>query len=77
MVRVLQIIRTMNIGGAETFIMNVFRNIDRSKVMFDFLVSGDGIYDKEIRELGGKIYKITYITDVRTNKICKRVKKIF
>ena len=28
----------MNQGGAENFIMNVYRNIDKEKVQFDFLV---------------------------------------
>ena len=38
MIRVLQIVYGMNVGGVETFLMNVYRNIDRSKVQFDFLV---------------------------------------
>jgi len=48
----------MDRGGAETIIMNYYRNIDRSKVQFDFVVhrSKKGAYDDEIRQLGGKIY---------------------
>lgn len=76
-VRVLQVIRAMNFGGAETFIMNVYRNIDRSKVQFDFLVSGEGKYDEEIRKMGGKIYKIPYITEVGQNKYVKELKQFF
>lgn len=59
-IRVLHVIGSMNCGGAETLIMNLFRKIDREKVMFDFLVhtSQKGIYDDEIGELGGKIYHI-------------------
>ena len=38
MIRVLQIGLTSNIGGTETFIMNLYRNIDREKIQFDFLV---------------------------------------
>lgn len=73
-IRVLQIIRTMNIGGAETFIMNVYRNIDRDKIQFDFLVNGEGIYDSEIRKLGGRIYKIPYLTEVGQFKYIKELK---
>lgn len=76
-VRVLQVIRAMNIGGAETFIMNVYRNIDREKVKFDFLVSGDGKYDEEIRKLGGKIYKIPYITEVGQIRFVQNLKNFF
>ncbi len=63
-IRVLQIIRTMNVGGAETFIMNVYRNIDREKVQFDFLVNNKGVFDEEIKKMGGKIFYIDYITEV-------------
>ncbi|NLB80796.1 MAG: glycosyltransferase family 1 protein, partial [Clostridiaceae bacterium] len=44
--------------GQETFIMNVFRNIDRDKICFNFLCStqGEGEFDQEIRNLGGSLY---------------------
>lgn len=47
-------------GGLETFIMNVYRQIDKSKIQFDFLVHTmeECAFDKEIIELGGSIYKI-------------------
>lgn len=58
MIRILHVIGFMNRGGAETMIMNLYRNIDRSKVQFDF-VQNDGeeaVFDQEIHSLGGKIY---------------------
>ena len=36
--RILHVVPNMNMGGLETFIMNVYRNIDRSKIQFDFLM---------------------------------------
>lgn len=59
--RVLQVVGCMNMGGLETFVMNVFRNIDRSKVQFDFLYITDEhcFYDDEIEKLGGRIFRIT------------------
>ncbi|WP_170829544.1 glycosyltransferase family 1 protein [Terribacillus halophilus] len=50
----------MDRGGIETFIMNVYRNIDRNAIQFDFLVHTERecAYDKEITELGGKIYRV-------------------
>ena len=58
--RVLQISYAMDLGGAETLLMNLYRNIDRSKVQFDFLLHcpDESAYEKEILSLGGKIYKI-------------------
>ncbi|MDW5298975.1 MAG: glycosyltransferase family 1 protein [Sedimentibacter sp.] len=58
MIRILNIMGTMNMGGAETFLMKVYRNIDRKKIQFDFLVSKPGVYDNEIISLGGKIFTI-------------------
>lgn len=60
-IRVLQIVTTMNRGGLETMLMNYYRNIDRSKIQFDFLEhrSEESDYDQEIMSLGGKIYRIS------------------
>lgn len=76
-IRVLQVIRHMNVGGAETFLMNVYRNIDRKKVQFDFLVTGKGFFDEEIRQLGGKIYYMNYITEIGQIKYKKQLKTFF
>jgi glycosyltransferase involved in cell wall biosynthesis len=48
----------MDPGGAETFLMKVFRNVDIGKLKFDFLVCTpeEGRYDKEILSMGGMIY---------------------
>lgn len=48
----------MDPGGIETQLMRIYRNIDRTKVQFDFLVhrSQKGAYDDEIRAMGGQIY---------------------
>ena len=61
-VRVLHVFGKMDRGGAETLIMNVFRNIDREKFQFDFLVHSqqEGHYDQEIKELGGNIYSVPH-----------------
>lgn len=50
----------MDLGGAESLIMNLYRHIDRSRVQFDFLLHcpEGSAYEKEIRELGGRIFRI-------------------
>lgn len=80
MIRVLHIVSKMDIGGIENYLMNLYRNIDRDKIQFDFVVTSDGIgyYDKEINDLGGKIYNITKKKDsVQKNfiQLFKLVKK--
>ena len=59
-VRVLHAVTYMGRGGIETMIMNYYRQIDRSKVQFDFLVHRDfrADYDDEIESLGGRIYRL-------------------
>lgn len=58
--RVLHVIGAMDRGGAETLVMNLYRNMNRDKIQFDFLVNDmDGRdYDEEIRDLGGRLYQI-------------------
>lgn len=57
-IRILHVIRLMNHGGVESMIMNLYRNIDRTKVQFDFVQNSNepALYDDEIFALGGKIY---------------------
>ena len=54
-IRVLQVFTILNRGGAESMIMNYYRNIDRDKVQFDFLVHRPerGAFEDEIG-MGGK-----------------------
>lgn len=58
MLRILHVIRKMDCGGTETLLMNIYRNIDRSQIQFDFMVHSrePGFYDEEIRKLGGTIF---------------------
>ena len=56
-IRVLHVIAGMGSGGAESFLMNMYRNIDRNKVQFDFLLrSQEMIYSDELKELGSNVY---------------------
>lgn len=57
-VRVLHVFNFFNQGGIENFVMNVYRNIDRSKIQFDFAfpMNKKGYFDDEAKALGGNIY---------------------
>ena len=58
--RILHVFGTLNRGGAETLVMNIYRNIDRSKIQFDFVIhhEEEGAYEEEVRKLGGKVYRV-------------------
>nr|WP_317279567.1 glycosyltransferase [uncultured Fusobacterium sp.] len=68
-IRVLHRGMSYNKGGIETFIMNLYRNIDREKIQFDFIVPEgmDIAFEEEIKKLGGNIYKV--ICGIKKNPI--------
>lgn len=68
MIRVLHYVGIMNRGGMETFIMNLYRNVDREKIQFDFAVHGEnaGDFEQEILSMGGKFY---YFPHMRKNPV--------
>lgn len=60
MKRLLCLLSNMNAGGAETFLMKIYRKIDRSRYQLDFCVNSKErcFYEPEIEALGGRIYRI-------------------
>lgn len=52
---------TENPGGVESFLINYYRNINRTKIQFDFLCnSRDAVaYEEELIRLGGRTFHIT------------------
>ncbi|MBT1180854.1 glycosyltransferase [Bifidobacterium sp. CP2] len=62
-VRILQWGMLSGLGGIETFMMNLYRNIDRSKVQFDFLANHAAsplAFEDEILSMGGHIHRVMY-----------------
>lgn len=62
-IRVLQWGMTTQLGGLESFIMGLYRNMDRDLVQFDFLQAhneGKLVNEEEIKSLGGRIYRVIY-----------------
>lgn len=56
-VRVLHVIAGMGSGGAEAFLMNMYRHTDRTKVQYDFLLRSDeNFYRDELEALGSRVY---------------------
>lgn len=55
--RLLCIVGCMEVGGAETFLMKLYRKLDRSKYQMDFceIDAKRGSYEDEILRLGGRI----------------------
>lgn len=76
-IRILQLFGSLNMGGAECRMMDVYRAIDKSEFQFDFvtLTSGQQIFEDEIKEFGGKIYKIKSPREIGIIKHIREVRK--
>lgn len=59
-IRVAQIVGKMVGGGVESVVMNYYRNIDKTKIQFDFIVDEDSttVPREEIESMGGKVYTV-------------------
>ena len=78
-IRVLNMFTIMDRGGAETMVMNYYRNMDRTRVQFDFLVHRQqrGAYDDEIEALGGRIYRLSPIYPQNFGKYKREISAFF
>lgn len=60
--KILQVGLGNNPGGMEAFVMNYFRELARQGVSFDFVsMYGTIAYEKEILELGGRVFYVPNI----------------
>lgn len=77
--KVLVVAGRMHYGGLETMIMNFFRLMDRSKVSYDFMLNYEekGVFDYEIKALGGKIFIMPRLQFKNTFKYIKEVNAFF
>lgn len=57
---VLHVFGKLNRGGAESRVMDLYRNVDRTKVQFDFMQHTTRVCDfqPEIEQSGGKVYHV-------------------
>ena len=75
-IRVLHVVGSMGQGGIQSFLISLYRHINRDCVQFDFLIHKACSYgfEDEIRNLGGQVYYlqmpskrncIGYVTEVK------------
>lgn len=79
MVRVLHFIPAFSMGGMESLIMSLYRNIDKEKVQFDFLVETqeDIKLFSEIKSLGGNVYRINNVNKYNPIDYIFKIDKFF
>ena len=57
---ILHVVGRLDIGGAESRIMDLYRHIDREKVQFHFMQHTNDrcAFEEEVESLGGKVYHV-------------------
>lgn len=78
-VRVLHFVQRMEAGGTQALLINLHRNIDRTKIQFDYLVEYEApqFYDEEIHRLGGRVYRTSFREDHNLPKFLGDLKRFF
>ena len=78
-IKVMHVIASLDIAGAETLLLNIFKRINKEKFEFYFLCYGNKKFDyeEEIVKYGGKIVKIDKPSDVGFVKFFKEICKVF
>lgn len=79
MIRILQVVSIMNAGGMENYIMNLYRQMNRDDIQFDFLVhhKARGLYEDEIERMGGKIYHFSVLDNRNIVNYCSELDTFF
>ncbi len=79
MIRVLHMIASLEIGGSQSIMMNIYRNIDRSIVQFDFVVDHPEqmYFADEIKCMGGKIYVMPTFRGTNSIEILRKWDSFF
>lgn len=78
-IRILHVLGSLNLGGAESRIMDLYRNMDRQEIQFDFLVhsSQKEHFDEEIEALGGRVYRVPRFRVYNLFSYKKAIKNFF
>ena len=66
-------IGSLEMGGSQAFVMNLYRHIDKSKIQFDFIVDtpGKNCFENEITAFGGKVYSMPKFNGLNFHRIKK------
>ena len=78
-IKILHVLGGLDLGGAEAFVMNLYRTIDRSEIQFDFVVHSEKTfhYEQEIKELGGRILRVPRFTGINIIPYIRAWRRLF
>lgn len=77
--RVLHVLQRMEPAGVQTLLMNLYKNIDRNKIQFDFLVhyKTPQFFDDEIKKMGGNVFRLSFREDYNLFKYLRDLDMFF
>ncbi len=77
--RVLHMIGGLNAGGSQSMVLNLYKNVDREKIQFDFIIDEPYQihYKSLVEEMGGKIYVLPKLKGLNVFKVKKAWKQFF
>ena len=76
--RVLQILASTMRAGVEMTVMNLYREIDRDHLQFDFIVHdlGQDDFGDEIAQMGGRVFRVPLLSQAGVPQFVQMVYKI-
>ena len=79
MIRILHVLGGLDLGGAESRIMELYRRMDRSRIQFDFCihVRKHCHFEIEIARLGGRVFRVPPYRVVNSGAYRKAWRKLF
>ena len=63
-IRILHMIASLNVGGSQAMVLNLYRGINQEKIQFDFIIDHPNELElkEDIEKLGGKIFILPTFT---------------
>lgn len=76
-IRILQVLDSLDYGGVEMFLMNLYKNIDKTKIQFDFLIfKENNCYENDVKVLGSKVFKYEINGNNKVSKLLNKINYI-
>lgn len=72
-IRILHMIGSLNIGGSQMMVLNLYKSIDRSRIQFDFIIDHpeERALAEQVELLGAKIYTMPSFTGTNIGSVRK------
>jgi len=75
-IKVMQVVPSMGYGGISSMIMNLYRNIDKTKIHMDFVAFKYGHNEIEVLANGGKVFYFDLIKEQGPLAYISKLKKV-